>query len=1016
MGDKGHGFCYLQNDYSGLTKGREMLAIVGIFLCLTFALSGCALTGSGHSLNSSVNITTSDLSPAEEQSTYQAGLAASGGSTPYLWSVSSGTLPAGLSLTNATGQISGKPTQSGSFAFTVQVQDSSSPLKTAAHSYSITVSKPRSGLSITTTGMPNATMGTSFTLTFVASGGVSPYSWKVSSGALPGGLSLKSSTGTISGTPTQQGTSNFGITVTDSNQQTAQAAFSIVVSKSTQSSGSALSVTTGSVPPGTVGTAYSTTLSATGGTSPYSWRTIAGSLPSGLSLGASTGAITGTPSKQGTSSFTVAITDSNQNTAQAAFSIAVSPAGTKPVPGVGLDQYGGRMDINCSSAKGYFYTQKIGNHWYFCDPLGNAFVAMSVGNLVPNGNPTKDCKGVNTYPIYAAKYGDATYNWGWQTLKRMTSWGFNTVGQDSGAYVNPGQICSNCLWPGGKQPIPLPFISEMKPAENAAINVNGYISEPIKDEIGGTNSNYSSWRGGALYDMFDPKLNTYMQQSLQHNPNVTGNYPYLLALLTDDSDFFWGAGAGPDYTSGHTNANIAWVTLITSPVQTYTQATPQGSLPFVYQQTQIFSKTLAKDPTTTCSIANPCSLRDYLWQKYNGSINALNAAWGSNYTTFDSTGTQVTNEAFSTADGLHTTFIHTFAHNSISPFSVLISIGGTAEIGDCPWFRSGCVSQTANTGSLGSPKPNYVVPASSTINYTTGTVTITFDQPPARGTAITVNYIYGGWMAGGRGLMDEDGSHTSWVGTNPLCLEGADPNFPTFFSCQGKPGAGNPIPDANPALGTDLDNWVSQMAAQYFKTMHDDIKAVSNLPYFGLDVIGSFGAPAYSKFLQGAAPYLDGAYVGIHYWDPTPSPSAFESAYQYLTQYLGDMPFMTFEVISAQSDSSYYCIPGSQGPNNFTTQNARGQAWFNHVNYLLNTNSANGSIQFVGADWWSWQDFQNINQGLVSLNDNAYDGHEDTISRVLCSLPIAGLACGGETSNYGDAITQVKAGNAIWLK
>ena len=52
----------------------------------------------------------------------------------------------------------------------------------------------------------------------------------------------------------------------------------------------------------------------------------------------------------------------------------------------------------------------------------------------------------------------------------------------------------------------------------------------------------------------------------------------------------------------------------------------------------------------------------------------------------------------------------------------------------------------------------------------------------AAGASITVNYIYGGWMAGGTGLMDEDGSHITWVGTNPFCLEGADPNYPTFFS------------------------------------------------------------------------------------------------------------------------------------------------------------------------------------------------------------------------------------------
>ena len=123
---------------------------------------------------------------------------------------------------------------------------------------------------------------------------------------------------------------------------------------------------------------------------------------------------------------------------------------------------------------------------------------------LPNGNPTFDCAGEEHLRIYLAKYGDATTNWGWQTLKRMTSWGFNSVGQDSEGEVLPWQICSNCIWPGEQQPIPLPYISEPKPAENASINASGYLTSPLKDAISGTNSNYSAWRGGALYDVFDP--------------------------------------------------------------------------------------------------------------------------------------------------------------------------------------------------------------------------------------------------------------------------------------------------------------------------------------------------------------------------------------------------------------------------------------------------------------------------------------------------------------------------------
>jgi hypothetical protein len=71
--------------------------------------------------------------------------------------------------------------------------------------------------------------------------------------------------------------------------------------------------------------AYSATLQATGGTTPYTWSII-GSLPAGLSLNAGTGAITGTPTGVGTSSFTAQVTDANNTTAQRALSITVNPA------------------------------------------------------------------------------------------------------------------------------------------------------------------------------------------------------------------------------------------------------------------------------------------------------------------------------------------------------------------------------------------------------------------------------------------------------------------------------------------------------------------------------------------------------------------------------------------------------------------------------------------------------------------------------------------------------------------
>ncbi|HET9179240.1 MAG TPA: Ig domain-containing protein, partial [Terriglobia bacterium] len=145
------------------------------------------------------------------------------------------------------------------------------------------------------------------------------YTWSISAGSLPAGLTLNTSTGAITGTPTTAGTSNFTAKVTDSNSRTATQNLSITVN-------AALSITTTSLPSGTVGTAYSSTLAATGGTGSYTWSISAGSLPAGLTLNTSTGAITGTPTTAGTSNFTAKVTDSNSRTATQNLSITINAA------------------------------------------------------------------------------------------------------------------------------------------------------------------------------------------------------------------------------------------------------------------------------------------------------------------------------------------------------------------------------------------------------------------------------------------------------------------------------------------------------------------------------------------------------------------------------------------------------------------------------------------------------------------------------------------------------------------
>jgi hypothetical protein len=126
--------------------------------------------------------------------------------------------------------LSGTPTTAGTFTFTITVTDSSIPNQTAQQAYSVNIVPPT--LSITTATLPTPwVVNTAYPTTeLLASGGTTPYTWTVSSGTLPVGLTLTSA-GVISGTPTTAGTFTFTITVTDSSipNQTAQQPYSVTI-------------------------------------------------------------------------------------------------------------------------------------------------------------------------------------------------------------------------------------------------------------------------------------------------------------------------------------------------------------------------------------------------------------------------------------------------------------------------------------------------------------------------------------------------------------------------------------------------------------------------------------------------------------------------------------------------------------------------------------------------------------------------------------------------------------------
>ncbi|WP_430543697.1 autotransporter domain-containing protein [Xanthomonas sacchari] len=159
-------------------------------------------------------------------SAYSQALSATGGTAPYSYSLATGALPAGMSL-SAAGVLSGTPTQAGSFVFTATVTDSTAGVPgQASRSYTLSIAAPT--LTPGQPTLPAGTAGTAYNQTLSTSGGTAPYSYSVVSGALPTGLSLTTA-GVLSGTPSAAGSFAFSIKVSDANGFSATQAYTLTI-------------------------------------------------------------------------------------------------------------------------------------------------------------------------------------------------------------------------------------------------------------------------------------------------------------------------------------------------------------------------------------------------------------------------------------------------------------------------------------------------------------------------------------------------------------------------------------------------------------------------------------------------------------------------------------------------------------------------------------------------------------------------------------------------------------------
>ena len=284
-------------------------------------------------------------------------------------------------------------------------------------------------------------------------------------------------------------------------------------------------------------------------------------------------------------------------------------------PAQSLDQYGGYVGLSVpGGATGYFRLAKMGDRWVFATPDGNAFWMRSVYAVSTMDGGSGYSAAVETK--YAA--GSA---WA-QFVRRLKSWGFNTLGEYTDLHALPISA-----YGGNPNTERAPFIWALN-AGYYGIRAGSFKNIYLGVDTAQNPRTYI----GMFPDVFDPAFasNVDAFASDFNGSSAAGSVfggaskldacPWLIGITTDDGDYTTGFGPGPDgeASQGKIHPHLGWVAAVTAPTQATTAEWPNWRYP---------------DPVVHTKRA----WRDFLAAKYT-TIDALNAAWGSSYTTFDTDG------------------------------------------------------------------------------------------------------------------------------------------------------------------------------------------------------------------------------------------------------------------------------------------------------------------------------------------------------------------------------------------
>ena len=311
-------------------KPAANLCLLSLLLCLTSLIAACG--GSGASNTSTNPSGQLKVSPPQAQATvgvaYNAVSSVTGGSAPYVFTITAGSLPPGLVLNSTTGSITGTPLVAGTYNFTLSVStlpaantgalpvDSFSNLPRSEYGSSpanivVSASKASSTISISPSSTTLTSQGQQQFTAQISGTANTAVTWSASAGTI-------SSSGAFTAPKVTSNTSVV-ITATSVANTSSHAAATVTVTPA-----GALAITTAGLAGADSGTPYTAYLSATGGVPPYQWSFTTGSLPSGMQLQASSGVIAGTTTAVGSFPFTAKVTDSSGQNATLALTLAVS--------------------------------------------------------------------------------------------------------------------------------------------------------------------------------------------------------------------------------------------------------------------------------------------------------------------------------------------------------------------------------------------------------------------------------------------------------------------------------------------------------------------------------------------------------------------------------------------------------------------------------------------------------------------------------------------------------------------